>query len=63
MLSFNQFGLFLCEMNSQCFFDHAEDLLRSRLSLFLRTASMRANVPLGKGIPIISAGCVLALGT
>jgi len=28
MLSFNQFGLFLCEMNSQCFFDHAEDLLR-----------------------------------
>src|SRR5262249_53247051 len=29
---FNQLGLFLCEVNSQCFFDHAENFLRSCIS-------------------------------
>jgi len=30
---FNQFGLFLCEVNSQCFFDHAENFLRPNIGL------------------------------
>src|SRR5262249_34684438 len=30
---FNQFGLFLSEVNSQCFFDHAENFLRPNIGL------------------------------